>query len=647
MQTINLDISLKMPIQKIYAKQKDIGRTFEAKIFDGGIPQIVDENQFSVWYSGKSGDGNYSTINNESAFSVFENVVTVELIAQMLNVPGDHELCLIMSNADGNQIGLWNIPYYVEAIPGADSEKATQYFNELAGAANVAKESAAAAKDSATAAENFAGIAMDAANSVSNHVSYQPQALTEEQKAQARANIGAAGIGEVVTASASDELSDKYDLKDGYGYTEDVYIATDGTETALTGKNFKCVDYVPVKGGTSYIMYGVGYAIYNENKAFVSAVIDTAGVNALQKFTPEVDGFVRLTINSEDIRYARFTRTVERTREIWEYEEAPNPFFNPRIPCNVHLYGDSNSSGYGLGDPSQSWANRLGALIERFPDTVRHYRLSGYADKKAGGNAHMILPSMNAQVSLTAYTSEFTIYAIPDEFAGFFVFIDGQHVEIMTPRGDGVAVADNGDYYRTYKVPEGVHKLELMGGYEGTNTLRYVETKKIHTFSNHAVGGYSSMDIAQEPEGNIDIVMLGGNDRHLPTGITYDCIWEFYRKCKAADIITYFFTPAPLPQFYNGAEISLAHIIAQLPPDHIDIYSDLLLINNMCESLYQDDEIHLNERGHELLYAIAASKLGLAALNSEIGKSTTLGDIDAALEGIIAIQESLIGGVAQ
>jgi hypothetical protein len=132
MQTIYLDISNKGVIQTITAKQADVGRKFQAIITDGGKPYNLTSNvEFSVWYSGASGEGNYNKIGDASAFDIDGNKVTVELIAQMLNNPGEGKLCLIMAGDDGLQLGTWNIPYTVEAIPGVGSHPAEQYFTVL------------------------------------------------------------------------------------------------------------------------------------------------------------------------------------------------------------------------------------------------------------------------------------------------------------------------------------------------------------------------------------------------------------------------------------------------------------------------------------------------------------------------------------
>ena len=129
MQTIYLDVSNRGVIPAIYAKQNDVGRKFKAVLTDSGSPyNPAGGSAFSVWYGGASGVGNYTEIGGRSAFSASGNEVTVELITQMLLNPGDGFLCLVLNSAGGNQLGTWNIPYICEAVPGAGSEAAQQYY---------------------------------------------------------------------------------------------------------------------------------------------------------------------------------------------------------------------------------------------------------------------------------------------------------------------------------------------------------------------------------------------------------------------------------------------------------------------------------------------------------------------------------------
>lgn len=129
MQTIYLDISNKGVVPTVYAKQNDVGRKFAVILTDSGLPYIpVSGSAFSVWYKGASGEGNYTDIGDKPAFSLSENKVEVEMIAQMLSAHGDGILCLTLNSPDGNQISSWNIPYMCEIVPGSESEKAEEYY---------------------------------------------------------------------------------------------------------------------------------------------------------------------------------------------------------------------------------------------------------------------------------------------------------------------------------------------------------------------------------------------------------------------------------------------------------------------------------------------------------------------------------------
>jgi hypothetical protein len=135
MQTIYLDISNKGVVPAVYAKQRDVGRKFMAVLSDAGTPYLPPAGSvFSVWYSGASGEGNYTDIDGKSAFSLNENKVIVEMISQMLLSDGDGVLSLALNDPNGNQISTWNIPYICEFVPGADSEEAKNYYTAFSDA---------------------------------------------------------------------------------------------------------------------------------------------------------------------------------------------------------------------------------------------------------------------------------------------------------------------------------------------------------------------------------------------------------------------------------------------------------------------------------------------------------------------------------
>lgn len=130
MQTIYLDVSNKGVTPRIYAKQSDVGRKFIAIISENGVPyNLAGDSVVSVWYEGKSGSGNYTEIGNSSAVSITDNKIIVELIEQMLSVPGNGVLTIVINSENGEQIGLWNIEYDVEPVAGWNSDEAKNYFS--------------------------------------------------------------------------------------------------------------------------------------------------------------------------------------------------------------------------------------------------------------------------------------------------------------------------------------------------------------------------------------------------------------------------------------------------------------------------------------------------------------------------------------
>ncbi|MBO5891218.1 MAG: SGNH/GDSL hydrolase family protein [Oscillospiraceae bacterium] len=369
MQTFNLDITKKGVVPLLYAKQRNVGTRIRVQVTDNGEDYSIPADvSFSVWYSGKSGEGNYTAIDGKNAFSVDGNTVTVELIYQMLNNAGEHEMCLVMNGTNGSQIGLWNIPYYVEAIPGADSEAAMAYYNAFLAAQKKAEEAANRAEEAANRAEE-GGVAsiivgldegnmathtaleiynaiQDKKTVVYHHtdrledefislksanpsmavfsktgyptefdvfniniytdgriayettfgselleqnalVSYLPQTLTEEQKAQARENIGAAdALGAIVTPYTAPEVDEdgKY-----------VYYSNGRVEAAAA---FCIYTPITVKAGQVIRFNAMGYATNvailskydNTNVTYAPLIISTDSDEHIFEYTAQEDG---------------------------------------------------------------------------------------------------------------------------------------------------------------------------------------------------------------------------------------------------------------------------------------------------------------------------------------------------------------------
>ena len=400
------------------------------------------------------------------------------------------------------------------------------------------------------------------------------------------------------------EAKGKYDLKDGYGYTADIYIATDGTETTRTGLNYTCFDYIPVEAGVSYTACCIGYALYDSEKTFVRAVMTS--IYAVQEFTPETSGFVRLTFSGSSVEFSRFCKTEDARKCYADYMPERSPFSDPTIPCDVRMYGDSNSVGYGLSDTANGWANRLGELITGMPEDIQNWPMPNmsvfameYQRSPKLGNC--------GRIYMSAYTNKFEVV--------------GEYIGTVKVLIDGVECADMTATPALYEVDLGYHTIELQGAVGNNNIIKYITTSRPRTFVNNAVTGTNTEKLFQyTPDGNIILVMYGTNDRSLHYGKTAYWLTRFIRECNKIGAKVFLFSPIPTKsggETHSSYAKTINEVINEIPNvNYIDVYKDMQLFSLLStESLY-NDSLHLNDYGHKVLYCIAASGLHLASLNS-------------------------------
>ncbi len=161
MQTIKLDIVNRDIMPTVTTKQGDIGRKVCFQITNQGEYQYIPSNVVvCLWYSGSSGMGSYTAIGDRSAYSVDDDMVFVELIPAMLQCAGGGTLCLTIYYDDGTILGTWNLLYVCEAIPGANSSEAVNYYTAFSEMAQKAVE--AATKMSTDETLSVSGVAADA-----------------------------------------------------------------------------------------------------------------------------------------------------------------------------------------------------------------------------------------------------------------------------------------------------------------------------------------------------------------------------------------------------------------------------------------------------------------------------------------------------
>ena len=155
----------------LHAKQGDVNRAFTAVFNNDGEAWPIPENAvISIWYRGAAGEGNYT-----KGVEISGNTATIPFVPQMLSTPGNGLLCIIINTAVGDQVGSWNIPYFVEEVPGGNSEAATEFYTAFSEIASEVAAYALEAKESARAA---AASANEVSGTVNNKVSKSGDKMT-------------------------------------------------------------------------------------------------------------------------------------------------------------------------------------------------------------------------------------------------------------------------------------------------------------------------------------------------------------------------------------------------------------------------------------------------------------------------------------
>ena len=199
MQNFNVDISTSHIPQALYVKQGDsLSRFFALTIADNGSPWEPPENAaYTIRFSTSAGTGWYDTIQlvggtTRPAVSAAGNVLTCEVAEQA--TLGNGQLCVMVNDATGYQLGTWNLNIIAEVVPGANSQEAESYYGVLAG--QIAQAIAAA-----QTATQQAGLAQQYAESIS------PENLVTQ------AQLAAKTTGHVIQDSTGESMPQRANLR--------------------------------------------------------------------------------------------------------------------------------------------------------------------------------------------------------------------------------------------------------------------------------------------------------------------------------------------------------------------------------------------------------------------------------------------------
>lgn len=196
-QAVQLSMTLNGVPPTLHMVQGDTNsRAISASLWAGAEPYNVPAGA-SVMLRFKKPDGTgglYSETETQQPITWAENSVTIPVAAQVLTAEGTvlAQVDVYAGESDSSAERLASFAFMILVQPDVYPDAqiiSSDYYNILAADIAGAKAAADQAKDYAAAAKNSAD---SAATSVEGAVKYNaPQTLTDDQKAQARANIGA------------------------------------------------------------------------------------------------------------------------------------------------------------------------------------------------------------------------------------------------------------------------------------------------------------------------------------------------------------------------------------------------------------------------------------------------------------------------
>lgn len=196
-QAVQLSMTLNGVPPTLHMVQGDANsRAISASLWAGAEPYNVPAGA-SVMLRFKKPDGTgglYSETETQQPITWAENSVTIPVAAQVLTAEGTvlAQVDVYAGESDSSAERLASFAFVILVQPDVYPDAqiiSSDYYNILAADIAGAKAAADQAKDYAAAAKNSAD---SAATSVEGAVKYNtPQTLTDAQKAQARANIGA------------------------------------------------------------------------------------------------------------------------------------------------------------------------------------------------------------------------------------------------------------------------------------------------------------------------------------------------------------------------------------------------------------------------------------------------------------------------
>lgn len=288
MQKAIIDLSKNGIIPVFHAKQGDTFRRVAITLLDNGLPYDTAADAVSVWYSGPSGEGNYS-----DGIEKDGSTLTILVNPNMTAASGRHTCAVMLSNESG-RCTTWNFCVEVAYTPALGSEEAKAYFEAFEAGELAADIAAVDARTAKAVAELNARVSSIIASGTA----------TEGNTELIDIRTGADGkvyqaAGDAVRGQIS-ELKGDLDKLASYRYADfesNKYINKNGELVELGGWSatpdfISIYDVVNIRLKSEYGAYAISfYGEANEN-SFISGQIE--------------NGYVSVFAPVENAKYVRF-----------------------------------------------------------------------------------------------------------------------------------------------------------------------------------------------------------------------------------------------------------------------------------------------------------------------------------------------------
>lgn len=298
MQKAIIDLSKNGIIPVFHAKQGDTSRRVAITLLDNGLPYDTAADAVSVWYSGPSGEGNYS-----DGIEKDGSTLTILVNPNMTAASGRHTCAVMLSNESG-RCTTWNFCVEVACTPALGSEEAKAYFEAFEAGELAADIAAVDARTAKAVAELNARVSAIIASGTA----------TEGNTELIDIRTGADGkvyqtAGDAVRGQIGELNGDLVNLSDNGKFV--LHPTMERGWIGINGQNednyntLRTVDYIEVSS-TEYNLsvtehHTMTIKTYSSDKTYIRSVYSTDGIDKIN--LGENEKFIRYAINTIDSQY--------------------------------------------------------------------------------------------------------------------------------------------------------------------------------------------------------------------------------------------------------------------------------------------------------------------------------------------------------